>query len=77
MLPMLTLATLVNGLVDAGLVIERIVEPVPGGQWLRDHSFSLDERRRPVFLRVRARKPTPLNRAAGRRVGAAGYRPIQ
>jgi len=52
-----TVATLVNGLVDAGLVIERAVEPIPSDQWLRDHPLADDERRRPIFLLVRARKP--------------------
>jgi SAM-dependent methyltransferase len=51
------LATLVNGLVDAGLVVERVIEPIPSEQWLHDHPLARDERRRPVFLLVRARKP--------------------
>jgi SAM-dependent methyltransferase len=51
-----TLATLINGLVDAGLTVERVVEPVPGARWLRDHPGAGDERRRPVFLLVRALK---------------------
>lgn len=52
-----TFATLINGLLDAGLVLERVVEPIPSEQWLRDHPQAGDERRRPVFLLVRARKP--------------------
>jgi 2-polyprenyl-3-methyl-5-hydroxy-6-metoxy-1,4-benzoquinol methylase len=52
-----TLATLINGVLDAGLVLERVVEPVPGQAWLRDHPQSADERRRPMFLLVRARRP--------------------
>jgi 2-polyprenyl-3-methyl-5-hydroxy-6-metoxy-1,4-benzoquinol methylase len=52
-----TLATLINGLVDADLVVERVVEPIPGEQWLHDHPLARDERRRPVFLLVRARRP--------------------
>jgi SAM-dependent methyltransferase len=52
-----TLATLVNGLVEAGLAVERVVEPVPGEPWLEAHPHMRDERRRPVFLLVRARKP--------------------
>jgi 2-polyprenyl-3-methyl-5-hydroxy-6-metoxy-1,4-benzoquinol methylase len=51
-----TIATLVNGLVDAGLVVERLVEPVPSEQWLASHREAHDERRRPAFLLVRARK---------------------
>ena len=54
-----TLATLINGLVDAGLTIERVVEPIPSEQWLQDHPLARDERRRPIFLLVRARKPAP------------------
>jgi SAM-dependent methyltransferase len=52
-----TLATLIDGLIDAGLVVERLVEPVPGERWLRDHPVWADERRRPIFLLVRAGKP--------------------
>ena len=52
-----TFATLLNGLLDAGLVIERVVEPMPGEPWLRSHPQARDERRRPMFLLVRARKP--------------------
>jgi 2-polyprenyl-3-methyl-5-hydroxy-6-metoxy-1,4-benzoquinol methylase len=52
-----TFASLVNGLLDAGLVVERVLEPVPSDAWLRDHPESVDERRRPVFLLLRARKP--------------------
>jgi 2-polyprenyl-3-methyl-5-hydroxy-6-metoxy-1,4-benzoquinol methylase len=51
-----TFATLVNGLVDAGLVVERVLEPVPSAEWLREHPAMNDERRRPMFLLVRARK---------------------
>jgi len=51
-----TVATLINGLVDAGLTVERVLEPVPDEGWLAAHPQSLDERRRPVFLLVRARK---------------------
>jgi SAM-dependent methyltransferase len=51
------LATLINGLLDAGLVVERVVEPIPSEQWLHDHPLARDERRRPMFLLVRARKP--------------------
>ena len=52
-----TLAALINGLVDAGLVVERLIEPVPSEQWLREHPDWADERRRPMFLLVRAAKP--------------------
>jgi 2-polyprenyl-3-methyl-5-hydroxy-6-metoxy-1,4-benzoquinol methylase len=52
-----TLATLINGLVDAGLVVDRVVEPVPDAQWLEHHPRARHERDRPMFLLVRARKP--------------------
>lgn len=51
------LATLINGLLDAELVVERVVEPIPSEQWLTSHPLARDERRRPMFLLVRARKP--------------------
>lgn len=51
-----TLSTLLNELIDAGLVIERVVEPAPSDTWLRDRPQDVDERRRPMFLLVRARK---------------------
>jgi SAM-dependent methyltransferase len=50
-----TMATLLNGLVDAGLTVERVVEPLPSEAWLREHPLAADERRRPVFLLIRAR----------------------
>ena len=52
-----TFSTLINGLLDAGLVVERAVEPMPTAEWLREHPQFADERRRPMFLLVRARKP--------------------
>jgi SAM-dependent methyltransferase len=50
-----TIATLINGLVDTGFVVERVVEPVPGEPWLARHPQARHERDRPVFLLVRAR----------------------
>ena len=52
-----TMATLVNGLLDAGLVIERLLEPLPDETWVERHPSMADERRRPMFLLIRARKP--------------------
>jgi SAM-dependent methyltransferase len=52
-----TVSTLVNGLIDAGLVLERVIEPIPSEAWVRDHPEWRDERQRPMFLLVRARKP--------------------
>lgn len=51
-----TLATILNTLIDAGLAIERVVESAPDDAWLRDRPQDADERRRPMFLLVRARK---------------------
>ena len=52
-----TFATLIDGVLDSGLTVERVVEPVPSQQWLEDHPQMSDERSRPMFLLVRARKP--------------------
>jgi 2-polyprenyl-3-methyl-5-hydroxy-6-metoxy-1,4-benzoquinol methylase len=51
-----TIATLLNGLIDAGLTIERVLEPVPDAATLQRPPEFIDERRRPPFLLVRARK---------------------
>lgn len=51
-----TFATLVNGLVEAGLVVERLLEPLPDEAWVQQHPQMADEQRRPMFLLVRARK---------------------
>jgi len=51
------LSTLVNGVLDAGLHLERILEPAPSTAWLATHPDSIDERRRPMFLLLKARKP--------------------
>jgi len=52
-----TMATLMNGLVDAGLRVERVIEPVPSARWLEDHPQMRGEGQRPMFLLVRAGKP--------------------
>jgi SAM-dependent methyltransferase len=52
-----TLATLINGVVDAGLVVEHVIEPVPGAATLREHPDAIEERRRPMFFMLRASKP--------------------
>lgn len=53
-----TISTLLNGLIDAGLTIERVLEPVPGEAWLRERPDDVDEARRPIFLLIRAVKPS-------------------
>jgi SAM-dependent methyltransferase len=52
-----TLATLVDGLLEAGLRIERLVEPAPSIERLEQRPHEADELRRPMFLLVRARRP--------------------
>jgi len=52
-----TLSTLLNGLVDAGFVIERVVEPMPDDEALRRRPDWIHELKRPIFLLVRARRP--------------------
>src|SRR5262249_4288256 len=52
-----TIETLLNALVEAGLSIGRVVEPAPSGEWLRARTGMADERRRPMFLLVRADRP--------------------
>ena len=51
-----TIATLLNGLTEAGLAVERVVEPAPGEEWLRERPHAADELRRPMFLLIRARR---------------------
>jgi SAM-dependent methyltransferase len=62
-----TIATLLNGLIDAGLAVERVLEPVPSAEALRRRPEFIDERRRPPFLLVRSRKAQARRR--GRRSG--------
>lgn len=52
-----TVASLVNGVIGSGLVVERLVEPWPSDEQLDAHPEWIHERKRPVFLLVRAVKP--------------------
>jgi 2-polyprenyl-3-methyl-5-hydroxy-6-metoxy-1,4-benzoquinol methylase len=52
-----TVASLFNGLIDAGLSIKHVAEPVPDDQQVARRPEWVDERRRPIFLLVRADKP--------------------
>ena len=52
------LSTLLNALTDARLSIERVVEPMPTTEQLRYHPDWMYERKRPIFLLVRGRKPS-------------------
>ncbi|MBC8135069.1 MAG: class I SAM-dependent methyltransferase [Fibrella sp.] len=51
-----TLATYLNGVLDAGLVITRIAEPLPHAEAVAARPAFSDERRRPAFLFVRVEK---------------------
>ena len=52
-----TISTVVNTLVDAGFVVERLVEPVPTPEMAREYPDCADLLHKPDFLLVRARKP--------------------
>jgi SAM-dependent methyltransferase len=49
-------STLLNGLIEAGLTIERVLEPMPDEAMLRRRRDWVYERKRPFCLLVRARK---------------------
>jgi SAM-dependent methyltransferase len=49
-------STLVNGPIDAGLVLEKIVEPMPDDAMLQRHPDWAQESKRPFCLLLRARK---------------------
>ena len=51
-----TISTLINGLIENGLVLERVIEPtaIPGGVELRPKL--INEERRPSFIVIKARK---------------------
>jgi 2-polyprenyl-3-methyl-5-hydroxy-6-metoxy-1,4-benzoquinol methylase len=50
------LSTILNGLIGAGFVIERVEESWPTEAWLREHPDHAEELRRPMFLLVKARR---------------------
>ena len=52
-----TFSTVINTLVDAGFTVERLVEPVPTAEMLREYPDYADLLHKPDFLLVRARKP--------------------
>jgi SAM-dependent methyltransferase len=52
-----TLSTLLDGLLTAGLRVERVIEPAPDAKRLDTHPDDRDELRRPMFLLVRASRP--------------------
>lgn len=50
-------STLLNGLAEAGLAIERVLEPMPDQETLKRRPDWAQESKRPFCLLVRARKP--------------------
>ncbi|MCC5951794.1 MAG: class I SAM-dependent methyltransferase [Acidimicrobiia bacterium] len=60
-----TLSQLLNPLLDAGLVLERVGEPLPSGELIsRFPRAGALLRRRPGFLFLRARRPHPTRRSS-------------
>jgi SAM-dependent methyltransferase len=51
-----TLSTLLDGLLEAGLRLERVLEPAPGQERLERRPQEREHLRRPMFLLVRARR---------------------
>jgi hypothetical protein len=49
-------ATLLSGVIDAGLALERVIEPMPDSEMLAREPDWIYERKRPFCLLVRARK---------------------
>ncbi|MBE6758790.1 MAG: class I SAM-dependent methyltransferase [Ruminococcaceae bacterium] len=52
-----TFSSIVNTLVDAGFVIEQMIEPVPDSEMMAKHPEHRDLIHKPDFLLVRAKKP--------------------
>ena len=52
-----TFSTVINTLVDAGFVVEKLVEPIPDAAMVRQYPDYADLLHKPDFLLVRARKP--------------------
>jgi hypothetical protein len=50
-------STLLNDVIDAGLTVERVVEPMPTAEQIAEHPEWVHERKRPTFLLASARKP--------------------
>lgn len=51
-----TVATLINGLLEAGFVITRVEEPAPSPAVLEKYPEMKDETRRPIFILIAAQK---------------------
>lgn len=55
-----TLTTYINGLLQAGFEVKKVVEPQPESQMLLNYPEMLDELRRPMMLLVAAAKPLTI-----------------
>ncbi|MBC9915362.1 class I SAM-dependent methyltransferase [Chitinophaga varians] len=55
-----TVATLINGLLDAGFMITRVEEPKPSPAVLEKYPEMKDETRRPIFILIAAQKPSTV-----------------
>ncbi len=51
-----TMATIVNGIIDAGLTLERMIEPEAAKEAVKRRPHLTHESRRPCFVVIRARK---------------------
>ena len=61
-----TLATTINAVVGAGLVLDRLEEPGPPPEMVARDPAARDEARRPMFLLIAAQKPAqPHNAGSG------------
>lgn len=54
-----TVASIVNAVIDGGMVVERMVEPVPSAADIARRPEWADEPKRPISLLMRARKASP------------------
>lgn len=51
-----TFSTIINALIDAGFVVERVIEPLPTKEFLKENPQYKDLFHKPDFMLVRARK---------------------
>ena len=52
-----SISTLMNGFIDAGFLIDRVLEPEASADELDKRPSLAEQSRRPCFLTIRARKP--------------------
>jgi hypothetical protein len=49
-------STIINNLIDAGFVIEKMIEPIPDEEILKKYPSHADLRHKPDFMLIRGRK---------------------